>query len=204
MNVSTAPRSRAPDIQLAGLRVWVDGRHEADTHDYWDGNWVTVLAQYQSAQSQVTVAGPLVHLSEIVTLHNGCTKLAARQVQVLLSDGRANLARDGSLWVGTANGAAHIADGRVQVVDVRDASEFNDALGHIASARHIPLAELAARSAELDPARPVVAVCRSGTRSAQACVLLGKAGFTQVANLAGGMLRWQAERLPVEGTAVDR
>lgn len=81
MNVSTAPRSRAPDIQLAGLRVWVDGRHEADTHDYWDGNWVTVFAQYQSAQSQVTVAGPLVHLSEIVTLHNGCTKLAARQVQ---------------------------------------------------------------------------------------------------------------------------
>jgi sulfur dioxygenase len=50
----------------------------------------------------------------------------------------------------------------------------------------------------------VVTVCRSGTRSAQAAIQLQKAGFADVANLAGGMLRWQAERLPVEGTAVDR
>ncbi len=82
---------------------------------------------------------------------------------------------------------------QVQVVDVREAQEFNDALGHIAGARHIPLAELTARAAELDPQRPVVAVCRSGTRSAQACTLLGKAGFRQVANLAGGMLRWRSQ-----------
>jgi glyoxylase-like metal-dependent hydrolase (beta-lactamase superfamily II)/rhodanese-related sulfurtransferase len=82
---------------------------------------------------------------------------------------------------------------QVQLVDVREASEFNDALGHIGAARHIPLAELAGRSAELDTRRPVVAVCRSGTRSAQACVLLAKAGFPQVANLAGGMLRWRAQ-----------
>lgn len=81
MTASTATRSRAPDIQLAGLRVWVDGRHETDTNDYWDGNWVTVLAEYRSDRSHVTVAGPLVHLSEIVTLHKGCTKLATRQVQ---------------------------------------------------------------------------------------------------------------------------
>ena len=89
--------------------------------------------------------------------------------------------------------ALNEAGSAVQVVDVREASEFNDALGHIAQAQHIPLAELAARSAELDPTRPVVAVCRSGTRSAQACVLLSKACFPQVANLAGGMLRWRAQ-----------
>ena len=82
---------------------------------------------------------------------------------------------------------------QVQVVDVREDHEFNDTLGHIATARHIPLAELKARAAELDPHRPVVAVCRSGTRSAQACALLGKVGFQHVANLAGGMLRWRAQ-----------
>ena len=38
-----------------------------------------------------------------------------------------------------------------------------------------------------------------GARSAQATVLLGKAGFEQVANLSGGMLRWRAQRLAVEG-----
>ena len=88
-----------------------------------------------------------------------------------------------------------------QVVDVREASEYVDALGHIGGARLMPLAELAARSAELDPGRPVVAVCRSGTRSAQACVLLARGGFPQVANLAGGMLRWRAQGLAVEGGA---
>lgn len=87
----------------------------------------------------------------------------------------------------------------VQVVDVREPAEFDDALGHVPGARLLPLAELAARLDELDRGRPVVAVCRSGTRSAQATLLLQKAGFPQVANLAGGMLRWRAEGLAVEG-----
>ena len=98
----------------------------------------------------------------------------------------------GGVWEISPDVLAETAS-RVQVVDVREAIEFNDALGHIDGARHIPLADLAARRGELDPARPVVAVCRSGTRSAQACVLLGKAGFKQVANLAGGMLRWRGQ-----------
>ena len=42
-------------------------------------------------------------------------------------------------------------------------------------------------------------MCRSGARSAQATLLLGKAGFDKVANLSGGMLRWRAQRFPVEG-----
>ena len=63
----------------------------------------------------------------------------------------------------------------------------------------MPLPELAARSAELSREKPVVAVCRSGARSAQAVVLLQKAGFKDVANLAGGMLRWRAEGHRVAG-----
>ncbi|MDP2007600.1 MAG: MBL fold metallo-hydrolase [Rubrivivax sp.] len=102
------------------------------------------------------------------------------------------------LWEITPDALAEQAAG-VQVVDVREASEWDDALGHIRGARLLPMAALTARQAELDLARPVVAVCRSGTRSAQACQLLQKAGFTQVANLAGGMLRWRAEGHPVEG-----
>jgi rhodanese-related sulfurtransferase len=51
----------------------------------------------------------------------------------------------------------------------------------------------------LSKEKPIVTVCRSGARSAQAAVLLRKAGFDKVANLAGGMLRWRAEHLPAEG-----
>ena len=94
-----------------------------------------------------------------------------------------------------------LADGRaepIQVIDVREPSEFGAGLGHIAGARLIPLGALAERNAEIDPKRPVVTVCRSGARSAQATVLLQKAGHARVANLAGGMLRWRAEGLPFE------
>jgi rhodanese-related sulfurtransferase len=86
----------------------------------------------------------------------------------------------------------------VQIIDVREPREFTDVLGHIRGARLLPLSQLVDRIGEIDKHGPVVAVCRSGARSAQATVLLRKAGFAEVANLAGGMLRWQAESLPVE------
>ena len=87
----------------------------------------------------------------------------------------------------------------VQIVDVREAAEFTDALGHIRGARLLPLSELAQRLDEIDRRHPVVTVCRSGARSAQAAVLLHKAGCADVANLAGGMLRWRAQGQAVEG-----
>ena len=87
----------------------------------------------------------------------------------------------------------------VQLIDVREPAEFNDALGHLPGAQLLPLSSLGARLGEIDRSRPVVTVCRSGARSAQASVLLHQAGLTQVANLAGGLLRWRAEALPVEG-----
>ena len=86
----------------------------------------------------------------------------------------------------------------VQLIDVREHDEFNGPLGRIHGAVLIPLAELPKRAAELSRERPVVTVCRSGARSAQAAVMLQKAGFADIANLAGGMLRWHAEGHPVE------
>jgi glyoxylase-like metal-dependent hydrolase (beta-lactamase superfamily II)/rhodanese-related sulfurtransferase len=85
----------------------------------------------------------------------------------------------------------------VQIVDVRERDEFDAPLGRIPGARAIPLSELVARSGELTRERPVVTVCRVGARSAQAVVLLQRAGFAHLANLAGGMVRWRAEGHPV-------
>ena len=80
-----------------------------------------------------------------------------------------------------------------QLVDVRSQAEFDGPQGKINHARLIPLDQLSARSDELDPEIPVIMVCRSGARSAQGLLLLQKQGFTKIANLAGGMLRWRAE-----------
>lgn len=89
--------------------------------------------------------------------------------------------------------------GSVQILDVREPAEFEGPLGRIHGAKLIPLGELNMRAGELGHEQPVVTVCRAGSRSAQATVLLQKAGFDKVANLAGGMLRWRAQGHAVEG-----
>ncbi len=93
----------------------------------------------------------------------------------------------------------HLRD--VQVVDVRERDEFNGPLGHVPGAKLLPMGSLVDRQDSLEKDKPIVVVCRSGARSAQASVMLGKAGFDKVANLSGGMLRWRAQRFQVEGGA---
>ncbi len=84
------------------------------------------------------------------------------------------------------------------VLDVRDPNEYSD--GHVLNSTLIPLGTLKARLDELEKYRdqPMVVVCRSGSRSGTACAILAKQGYTQVYNLAGGMLAWQRNNLPVE------
>jgi sulfur dioxygenase len=89
--------------------------------------------------------------------------------------------------------------GEVQVVDVREPDEFNGPLGHVPGAKLLPLGLLKEKHNSLEAEKPIVVVCRSGARSAQATQVLAGAGFDKVANLSGGMLRWRAQRFPVEG-----
>ncbi len=92
--------------------------------------------------------------------------------------------------------------GAVQVLDVREPAELAGPLGRIAGVIAIPLGSLRARAGELDKGRPIVAVCRSGSRSAQAIVILREAGFVDLANLAGGMLRWRSEGPVADGGGI--
>ncbi len=84
------------------------------------------------------------------------------------------------------------------VLDVREESEYQS--GHILNAKWIPLGKLMDRTGELERYREqsIVVVCRSGNRSASACSLLGKKGFAQAVNLAGGVMAWQKSNLPLE------
>ncbi len=84
------------------------------------------------------------------------------------------------------------------VLDVREESEYKS--GHILNAKWIPLGKLGERTGELERFRdqPIVVVCRSGNRSATACAMLGKKGFTQAVNLAGGVMAWEKSSLPLE------
>jgi rhodanese-related sulfurtransferase len=91
--------------------------------------------------------------------------------------------------------ARKLIENGAQLVDVRADHEWG--AGHIAGAKHLPLAELAGRTAELDPERPVVLYCRGGTRSTMATDALADAGF-DAAKLSGGIVGWDEADLPLE------
>lgn len=88
--------------------------------------------------------------------------------------------------------AAHklVDDRRALLVDVRENKEYEAA--HIPGSRHIPLSQFRRRLGELEKHRdlPLVISCRSGSRSARACLILKKNGFEEVYNLKGGILAW--------------
>jgi sulfur-carrier protein adenylyltransferase/sulfurtransferase len=85
-------------------------------------------------------------------------------------------------------------------VDVREPSEFDGILGHIAGTELVPLRTVEEAAARWPHDAELVVVCRSGGRSAKAAAQLARRGFTRVMNLSGGMLAWNEAGLPVERT----
>lgn len=76
------------------------------------------------------------------------------------------------------------------LLDVREPHEL-----HISSldGQHIPLDDLPGRVDELNADDEIVVMCRSGARSAKACEILEKNGFSNVSNLKGGINEWAKE-----------
>ncbi len=88
--------------------------------------------------------------------------------------------------------AEHIDD--VRLVDVREPREFHCDLGHVTTAELVPVAEVPAAARAWDKQAPVVLLCRSCGRSDRTAGVLVQLGFTKVASMSGGMLRWLRER----------
>jgi rhodanese-related sulfurtransferase len=84
------------------------------------------------------------------------------------------------------------------VLDVRSMAEFKQ--GHIVNAVNVPINSLGNNLKQLEKHRgkPIVAVCRSGSRSGAACNVLRKNGFENVKNLRGGMMAWESANLPLK------
>jgi rhodanese-related sulfurtransferase len=85
----------------------------------------------------------------------------------------------------------------VRLIDVRRPEEFHGELGHVEGAELHPLGpELERFLAEAPRDGHYVFLCRVGGRSAHATALAMALGFRHVANMAGGMMHWNAEGLP--------
>jgi rhodanese-related sulfurtransferase len=85
----------------------------------------------------------------------------------------------------------------VKVIDVREPDEYIGELGHINESELVVLRTLPDRIVALPKDKPIVFVCKSGGRSAQATAFAQANGFNQVYNMKGGMLLWNSLGLPV-------
>ena len=85
--------------------------------------------------------------------------------------------------------------GEIQLVDVREPYEWD--AGRIpGDVRHIPMGDLSAQAATLDPATPVVFQCRSGARSLMAAQAFRASGFDAY-SMAGGLIAWDDAGYPL-------
>lgn len=93
--------------------------------------------------------------------------------------------------------AKHFMDSRAgdsyQILDVRQPKEYEQ--GHLPGALLIPVKEVVARKAELDPEKPVLVYCHSGVRSKAASQLLLAEGFPEVYNMSGGIVAWKGGKV---------
>jgi rhodanese-related sulfurtransferase len=77
-----------------------------------------------------------------------------------------------------------------QLIDVREDFEYETSnIG----GQLIPLGGILIEAEKIDKNKPVVVMCRSGKRSAAAIMQLEQQGYTNLSNLKGGILAWQAE-----------
>jgi len=87
----------------------------------------------------------------------------------------------------------------MRVIDVRGMGEI--ASGTVSGAEAVPLHTLPVRVNEFHPDEKLVFICRSGARSAQACMFLQQQGYNNVYNLRGGMISWMQSGLEASALA---
>jgi rhodanese-related sulfurtransferase len=90
--------------------------------------------------------------------------------------------------------AGMLHDDSVVLLDVRSREERNHQC--IKGSMHIPVSEIALKLNSLDKYREkeIICYCHSGSRSMAAVLILQKHGFI-AANMKGGMIEWNSQKL---------
>ena len=93
---------------------------------------------------------------------------------------------------------AELDGGGVKLIDTREPYEYEES--HIEGGELIPPGVIADRieAAVPDKDQRIILQCRSGARSLVAAEALAGLGYTNLANMSGGILEWEAQGLPVE------
>lgn len=145
-----------------------------------------------------TRAGFVLSPDEAIVLHAASAEEAARAARLLRAVGLLEL--DGYLeqpetparleLIELGELERLLADGSVDVVDVRETAE-RDA-GYIPGSRHIPYRLVRALGNGIGSERPVVTICETGARAGIAASILAASGVEARPVLGGGVTSWQA------------
>ena len=97
--------------------------------------------------------------------------------------------------------AEELEGGDVVLIDTREPHEYQEA--HLEGGKLVPPGLLADEiaSAAPDKSARTILYCRSGSRSAIAAAQMEALGYEDVASMAGGILAWQEQGLPVVAAA---
>jgi hydroxyacylglutathione hydrolase len=82
-----------------------------------------------------------------------------------------------------------LADGAIEVIDVREKDERDH--GYIPGSRHVPYRLVRACCADIPHDRPIATVCESGARAAIAASILAARGYDARPVLVGGIPEWE-------------
>jgi rhodanese-related sulfurtransferase len=77
------------------------------------------------------------------------------------------------------------------VIDVREEWELQ--LASIPGVVHVPMNQVPARLSELARDAETIVMCHAGSRSMRVAHFLANQGFTNVANLTGGISAWSEQ-----------
>lgn len=91
---------------------------------------------------------------------------------------------------------ALVAEGHAPLLlDVREPWEIATASLSLPGAQRldIPMQQIPGRLAEIDPQRPVLALCHHGMRSLQVALFLERQGYPYTYNITGGIDAWSRQ-----------
>jgi len=95
--------------------------------------------------------------------------------------------------------AKAVADPEVQIVDLRNTTEFK--AGQVPGSDHVFIGTLEDNLHKISRDKKVVIHCQAGDRSSIGYSVLSKHGFTNIANFPGGMAEWRKQQQTLSPSA---
>jgi len=92
----------------------------------------------------------------------------------------------------------------IVLVDVRESYLTSYKLFDVPEVVYLPLSQLPERLNELPFDKPLILADSAGIRSHEAMLVLVKRGYANIANLAGGLVEWERDELPLKTNISER